>query len=133
MSNWDEFFHFKTGTKFYIDGPYGYNGHGKVLENSPSILTFEFNLEAWGPAPEMKGSVSITYAKEGPGNLVIFTPKGKSPLKDDNAVIISNSNDRERSVSSKQLTFSVRHDGKNEIDFDAYINGKNYDFDFIKN
>lgn len=130
---WSHYFHFLTGTKFYVDGPAGYNGNGRVLENSSDQLTLRIDINAWGPAPALHAFIAVTYLQEGFGNKAEIAEDGKEPQKDDNAEIYSDERRRERRVSiksgGKTVVFSVRPESRDEIDFDVNFDGQSYDFD----
>lgn len=130
MANWTHYFHFPTGTKFHIDGPFGYDGEGRVVENLPQKLKLRLDLDAWGPAPALHTTVTIEYRQEGQGNLAIVEEDGKPAQQDNNATIVSDDFRRERRITSNAATFSVRFERANEIDFDIYYGTDHYDFDF---
>jgi hypothetical protein len=131
LAAWEHYFHFPPGTDFYIDGPWGYNGRGKVVENTETGLSLRIDLPAWGPAPEFRALLTVEYRKEGPGNLVVLERDGTAPLRDENASVRSNDNRRERSIASSAVTCSVRYESRDEINFDVHFNGTSYHFDLM--
>lgn len=130
MANWEHYFHFLPDSEFYIDGPWGYNGQGRVLERSDTRLVIRMDLDAWGPAPALHATVTVEYRQEGPGNIVVLERDGADPRRDEDATIVSTDSRRERAISSKDITCSIRYENTDQIDFDILVNGKSYDFDF---
>lgn len=129
MNVWNTYFHFPTGTKFHVDGPWGYNGEGQVIENSDNRLVLRLDIDAWGPAPALHATITASYFKEGPGNVAIIEQDGQPTHADENATILSDSRRRERRITSRAATYSVRYENENEIDFDLYVHGRSFDFD----
>ncbi len=133
MADWSHYFQFEQDTKFFIDGPWGYNGRGKVLERTERLLVVRIDLDAWGPAPQFKGSLSIKYNQEGKGNQVILYLDGEEPMTDEDATINSWDERQERSIDSVPITCSLRNESDpNEIDFDLMHKGESKDFDLIR-
>lgn len=130
MAEWSHYFHFPAGQDFNIDGPWGYNGRGRVLQNDASTLVVRMDIDAWGPAPALHATITMTYRHEGAGNTVIVHRDGAEPTQDNNATIISDDGRRMRRIDSGGITCRVQFDGDDEIDFDANINGEWWDFDF---
>ena len=133
MANWDNYFHFPTGTRFAIDGPSLYNGKGSVIENLGNRLVVRLDLDAFGPAPALHALVTVEYRQEGPGNLAIVEKDGAAPQRYDNVSILSDDGKRERKITSYGVTCSVRYDGDNEVDCDIIPGpGQSYDFNLKK-
>jgi len=129
MANWEHYFHFPAGTDFDINGPFGYDGAGRVLEKTADLLKIRIDLDSWGPAPAFHAVIAVQYHQEGTGNTVILEPDGTAPSRDDQAVIRSNDGRRERAITSRDFACSIRYNGANEIDFDVHVNGQSWDFD----
>lgn len=127
---WSHYFSLETGTKFYIDGPWSYNGHGKVHERSSNRLIFEMHLPQWGPAPEVHATITLEYKKEGNGNIVVLQRHGESEKQDNNAYIQSDSDKRRRIIKSGSFTGEIGYENDNEVDIDIEVEGKSWDFDF---
>ncbi|MFO0748341.1 MAG: hypothetical protein U1F43_22165 [Myxococcota bacterium] len=132
MADWSHYFHFPTGQAFDVDGPIGYDGTGKVIENLPNTLVVRLDLDRWGPAPALHATLTIEYVKEGRGNRVSVSMDGKPIDVDPDAIIKSNDEKRRRSISSTPFTGSVQIDGIDEIDLDIDFDGKSYDFDLLR-
>jgi hypothetical protein len=129
MATWEHYFHFPAGTDYDIDGPFGYDGTGRVLERTDEVLKIRLDLPSWGPAPAFHGAIMVEYRREGPGNTVVLERDDGEVRRDDGATVRSLANRRERAITSHHITCSMRYDGKDEIDFDVFIDGKSYDFD----
>jgi hypothetical protein len=129
MATWERYFHFPVGTRYEIDGPFGYDGTGQVLERTDDTLKIRLELPKWGPAPAFSGTILVIYRQEGPGNTVALERDGGELRRDDEATVRSVDKRRERAITSNDITCSMRYDGKDEIDFDVFMEGKSYDFD----
>ena len=129
MATWDYYFHFPAGTDFSIDGPSLYNGSGSVIENSGNRLVVRVDIDSFGPAPATHARITVEYRQEGLGNLAIVEKDGAAPLHYDNVSITSDDVQRERKITSYGATFTLRDDGKTEVDFDVTPGpGQSYDF-----
>jgi len=128
MNNWNTYFHFPTGTRFHIDGPWGYDGEGQVIENSDNRLMLRLDIDAWGPAPALHATITADYVKDGDGNTAIVEQDGQPADEDKNATILSDSRRRERRITSRTATYSVRYESDNEVDFNLYVDGRRFDF-----
>src|SRR6266568_5064158 len=111
MAQWDFYFPFPTGSSFNIDGPFGYDGTGHVLERTADSLKIRIDLERWGPAPAFHAAITVQYRQEGLDNVVILERDAVPPSRDDNATIRSNDDRRERAITSKDITCSIRYNG----------------------
>jgi hypothetical protein len=134
---WSDFFHFPAGTSFVVDGPLGYDGKGKVLELTPTVLKFEMHMPDYSifgyQIPKADIVIAATYAQEGPGNSATIESGGQV-LQDTNLVIRTRG-DRRHIVPSVGIPgvniseISVARDGADEIDLDITIDGTEWDFD----
>ncbi len=107
MSVWSQYFHFPTNTNFEIDGPYGYNGQGLVLENSDRILKLRMDLDKWGPAPALHATLTIEYRQEGEGNIVVIAHDDRDEKRDENASIWSFDDQRKRNIASDNMALAA--------------------------
>lgn len=130
MADWNHYFHFPSDTNFKVDGPFGYDGRGKVVENTGNRLVLRIDLDAWGPVPAFHALVTAEYWQEGSGNITVVEEDGKPPSRDDNATMRSNDARRERAIASNAATFSIRYENNNKVDFDIYVNARSFDFGF---
>jgi len=128
MAAWEHYFHFPAGTKYEIDGPFGYDGTGHVLERTDDTLKIRMELPQWGPAPAFSGTILVIYRQEGPGNTVAVQRDDGESGRDDKATVRSVDARRERAITSNHMTCSMRYDGENEIDFDVFLQGRSFDF-----
>jgi Papain-like cysteine protease AvrRpt2 len=139
---WSQSFPFAGGTAFLVNGPLSFDGRGRVLERTDTLLRFEINMP---PAtilnkkiPKLDLLVDATYAKEGSGNKVDFTINGtKHP--DANASISTDAAESRRTIvpsivfpGAKVEMVSFAPDGRDTIDLDVTIDGKDHDFDLEK-
>lgn len=130
MKSWDHYFHFPKGQVFEINGPIGYDGKGKVIENDKNILMLRLDIPQWGVFPAVHANITLEYKQEGKGNTVIVVRDGDLPLQDLNAEIYSRDVERKRRINSNNIMCSIAYEGKNEIDFDVHFDGRSIDFDF---
>ena len=135
---WSTFFHFRKGSAFVVDGPLSYNGKGEVIERTADFLKFTMVMPAASvlgndiPAADML--IEATYKREGKGNHVKATINGQV-MEDPDAEIISRGT--QRTIRPKFSGFTgplpewitVTPDGKDEIDLDMKIDGRDVDFD----
>jgi len=132
MDSWSQYFFFPAGTSFFVDGPWGYNGRGRVDTRTDTVLQIRLDIDSWGPAPALHASIRVGYSQEGPGNQVIIEHDDGRKTTDANATVRSTAGIRERAITSKDITCSIRYENDNEVDFDVIINGSAWDFDLIR-
>jgi hypothetical protein len=139
VAPWSASFPFAAGTAFAVDGPGTFDGRGRVLERTDTLLKIEINMpEAILVAPKLDLVLEANYVKEGPGNRVILTVNGTQHI-DTNATITTDPRQTRRAIvfsiaipgtKLQQIAFGPEPNGT--IDFDVTIDGKDRDFDLTK-
>jgi hypothetical protein len=139
---WSQSFPFAGGTAFLVNGPLSFDGRGRVLERTDTLLRFEINMPAANiigkKIPKLDLVVDAIYAREGSGNRVDFTINGtKHP--DGNASISTDAAESRRTITpsivfpgARVEMVSFAPDGRDTIDLDVTIDGKEHDFDLEK-
>lgn len=134
---WPDFFPFDTGTRFRVDGPFTYDGNGRVRQLSHDMLEFEMHMPAKSifgiELPRADLVIAVTYRQEGGGNQARIEVNGQ--VFTDNNLVIHTEGQRRRMIPSIAIPgqrideISVMPDGPNEIDLDVVLNGRSHDFD----
>jgi hypothetical protein len=134
---WSDFFHFPAGTTFEVDGPWGYDGNGKVLELTADVLKFELHMPEYeilgNRIPKADVVIKLTYFQEGAGNAGTIEANGQS-VQDTN-LTIRTSGDRRHIVPSVAIPglnlggMSLAREDADEIDLKLTIDGTERDFD----
>ncbi len=133
---WSDFFHFRGGTRFVVDGPAAYNGTGIVKELSAATLSFTLDMPQYSimdiSIPRVNLLVKVTYSAEGAGNGGIFEYNGTTYT--DNNLTIKTKGDRRLLKPSIIIPgiqineISMEKENADEIDLDIMIDGSSYDF-----
>lgn len=134
---WSDFFQFTAGTNFFVDGPAGYNGSGRVITNTATTVRFTLVMPAYSifgnDIPALNADIEATYVREGAGNPGRIIVDGQT--FDDPNLTITTVGNRRRVVPSISVpganigAIEAGNDGADEIDLDITVDGTVHDFD----
>jgi len=141
LQPWSRYFQFPEKTRFKVDGPYGYDGEGLVMERNDTLLKFgmkmpEYTVPLLGhKIPKSDMTFEISYRKEGDGNHARIIMNGQL-IEDPNLKIQSDNKENRRTIIPSVATLghklhkiTVAPDGDNEIDLDIALDDDSWDFD----
>jgi len=142
MRSWEEFFQFGKDTEFKVDGPLSYNGKGKVIERTDTVLEIEVSMPKFDllgfHIPEAELVIRLDCVNEGSGNHGAIIHNG-TECPDSDVTIVSGPRKRTVSPSIKipgyeleSFSFKNEKNNEKEIDFDLVYNGRPFDFDLEK-
>jgi hypothetical protein len=106
-SPWARYFPFESGVDFDVEGPFGYDGTGRVVKRTDDVLSFKLRMPAKRilakKIPELDVTLSVSASKEGAGNRAegkLVRGAAAERFTDDDVTMESNEAKRSRELTS---------------------------------